>query len=65
MQGAALQAWGVDGVLCLLAVKSNSPPQCVSVLSDTAENLWRRLDCDLFGFLQCNKALGFFDSSFQ
>lgn len=65
MQGATLQAWGVGGVLCLLAVQNNSPPQCVSVLTDAAENLWRRLRCGLFGFLQFNKALGFFDSSFQ
>lgn len=65
MQGAILQAWGVGGVLCLLAVWNNSPPQCVSILTDAAENLWRRLDCGLFGFLQFNKVLDFFDSSFQ
>lgn len=65
MQGVILQAWGVGGALCLLAVQSNSPPQCVSFLSDAAENLCKRLVCDLFGFLQFNKVLGFFDSPFQ
>lgn len=39
MQGAILQAWGVGGVLFLLAVQSSSPPQCVSFLSYAAENL--------------------------
>lgn len=62
MQGTVLQAWGV---LYLSAVKNNSPPHCVSVLSDAAENLWGSLDCGLFGFFQFNKALDFFDSSIQ
>jgi len=65
MQGAILQAWGVGGVLCLLVGQNNSPLQCVTALSDAAENLWRRLYCDLFGYLQFNEVLHFFDSSFQ